>query len=388
MSSSVSYITSSNNFSKTGVKKSTSSLSFSLEPLPEKQRVNLGSGNKPVMGKHKSVNYGTSGKITPDLSLSEVVEKLNKSLAIENSNDTVEKMFVKNSTKYNRFKIATPNTALQKGFGHVFFVRPDCNIFSGNGKDKLKDSLQINEMFNYTWKNSPNVLKELVSVNGTDNDFMMALSNAATNFSLSDEYINADTYGRTFRGHKVAYGKNNIESKSSGEFSITYTDDRNLNIYQIHRLWVEYINGVYLGEIEPSINSIYNKILDYTSACYYILTAEDGETILFWSKYYGVFPTNVPSTQFSWGAGNVVNNPQLDIQYKFSFKEDFNPYTFLEFNYNSKINSNDKKKTTYVPIYDKKLNHVGTTWVGAPFVQLEKDTETGIYHYKLRFREK
>ena len=387
MSSSVSYITSGKDFSQTTVKESTSSLSFSLNPLPKDQRVDLGSGNTPVIGKARSVDYSTSGKISDKFNLSEVVEKLNKTLAIENTSDTVDKMFVKNSTKYNRFKIATPNTALQKGFGHVFFVRPDCNIFSGNGKNTLRNSLQIKEMFNYTWKKSPNVLKELVSVNNTDNDFMMSLSNAATNFSLSDEYINADTYGRTFRGHKVAYGKNNIESKTSGEFSITFNDDRNLNIYQIHRLWVEYINGVYLGEIEPSIDSIYNKILDYTAACYYILTAEDGETILFWSKYYGVFPTTVPSTQFSWGAGNVINNPQLEIQYKFSFKEDFNPYTLLEFNYNARINANGKT-TTYVPVYDKKLDHVGTTWVGSPFIELERDGEAGIYNYKLRFREK
>ena len=213
---------------------------------------------------------------------------------------------------------------------------------------------------------------------------MMSLSNFSNSFSLNDEFIENNTYGTTFTGYKIAYGKNNISSKTAGNFTITYSDDRNFHIYQLHRLWVEYINGVFRGTIVPLVADVFNKILDYTSAVYYILTAEDGETIIFWSKYYGVFPTTIPAGQYSWAAGNIITNPTIDIEYQYSFKEDFNPYTINEFNYNSRVESNGTK---YVPVFDRKLNQVGTTWVGAPFIELHKG-DGGIYEYKLRFREK
>ena len=36
--------------------------------------------------------------------------------------------------KYNRFKLAMPDDILTKGFAHVFFTRPDCNILTESNK--------------------------------------------------------------------------------------------------------------------------------------------------------------------------------------------------------------------------------------------------------------
>ena len=61
------------------------------------------------------------------------------------------------------------------------------------------------------------------------------------------------------------------------------------------------------------------------------------------------------------------------------------PESLMELNLNSNVSGN----MTYVPTYDKKLGHVGTTWVGAPYVELvtnNTDPECP-YTFKLRFRE-
>jgi hypothetical protein len=324
-----------------------------------------------------------------NMTLEQAVTKLNKSIAVPNTTDTVYKMLNRYSRYYNRFKLPNLNVSLQKAFAHVFFVRPDCYLLQSNSSSniKLRNGLQQKEFFAYIENSSPQLLKELVSSNGTGHDFMMLLSNYAISFSPSDEYINSDTYGKTYTGYKVAYGKSNIESKTAGNFTITFKDDRNLHIYQLHKLWVEYINGVYRGEITPRSNSIKKKILDYTGALYYIVTAEDGETIIFWSKYYGIFPTQIPSTQYAWGEGNTIQPSQLDVQYMYSFKEDYNPYSILEFNYNSRVSTYG---ANYIPSYDPELGHAANTWVGAPFIELikEKDAKSPSYPYtlKLRFR--
>ena len=338
---------------------------------------------RPTKSELKSdlYNYGTDYSY-----LSEAINYMHMNLNLPNpieGNDTVQKAFRQSFRYYNRFKIPNPNTILTKSFPHVFFVRPSCNILSNNGT-QLCSSVQNNENFIYAWQSTPELLKELVKSNGNNNDFMMTLSNAAGSFSLNDDYINANTYGQTFTGYKIYYGKNNIDSKTAGEFVINYDDDRNLHIYHLHKLWCEYINGVYRGEFAPANEAIYNKILDYTSAVYYILTAEDGETILFWSKYYGVFPTTIPSNQYSWAKGNVISSPSIEIRYVYSFKEDFNPFTLTEFNYNANIDG--LSSLNYEPTYNDTLGHSGRTWVGTPYIELCRiPTNENPYQFKLRF---
>ena len=70
----------------------------------------------------------------------------------------------------------------------------------------------------------------------------------------------------------MTYGRHDIESKTAGQFTIEHNDTRNLDVYFLNRLWVQYISGVFRGEIYPLQSSIMNKILDYAASLYYIIT--------------------------------------------------------------------------------------------------------------------
>lgn len=330
-------------------------------------------------------------------SYNSIIKKLHKSLGIYEA--TPQAVFTKYTQSYNRFKIQTTDDVFQKGFGHVFFVRPDLNILEKNSKGTtvLSGDLSADSVFHHAWKNSPNMVKQLIHGNGMSHDFMLSLSNKAGSFSLSDEFIETNTYGNTFGGWKIAYGRNNVESKTAGDFSISYTDDRNLHIYQLHKLWVDYIAGCYHGSIHPKNSYIKNHILDYATAVYYIITAEDGETIVFWSKYYGVFPSTIPSTQFAYSEGTMVGSPKFDIKYNYSFKKDYDPVSLIEFNYNARITGSSSP--VYIPTFDPNLGHIGETWVGTPFIELvTKSSGGGVngkndvtipdspYTFKLRFK--
>ena len=336
-------------------------------------------GNKTTVPSNVYMDYTLNGT-----SITTVRNNLAKTLNLYE--EGAQSTFTKYTEYYNRFKLPTLNDAFQKGFAHVFFTRPDCNLVNGTAT-KLNDSFKNDPEFSYAWKNNPALVKQLVIENGQKHDFMLALSNKAAGFSTNDEFINTDTYGKSYKGWQIAYGKNNIESKSAGDFNVTFNDDRTLHIYQLHKLWVDYISDVYQGKKSPKTPYILTKILDYASSCYYIITAEDGETIIFWSKYYGVFPTTIPSNQFSWAQGNIIEKPQIDIKYQYSFKEDMNPEALIEFNINAGVQGN--ASMTYVPVYDPKLGHAGTTWVGAPYIELvnnNTDPECP-YTFKLRFSE-
>lgn len=283
-------------------------------------------------------------------------------------------------TRFNRFKTAFPDYHLTKSFSHVFFTRPDCHLTTKDAKGvhMIDQELTNDPLYYYLYNNNPKILESLTQRMTSSHQFLPYLSNAATSFELSDEYIKTIEHGETFTGYKLQYGKNNIESNTAGSFSVNYTDDNDYTIYKIHKAWMEYISKVYRGEITPHREYVQRRILDYASSVYYFVVGQDGETILFWSKYFGIFPTNAPSAASSWSRGSAVKLPEFAINYSYSFKEDFSPLSLAEFNMNS------SKATEYKKTYEKSLNATGRTMSGTPFIETTKDPR-GQYIYKLRF---
>lgn len=321
-------------------------------------------------------------------SASDLVDKLN--ISSNYISGSPKSIFNKNLNYYNRFKIKSSDDVLTKAFPHVFFVRPDLNLFRNNNEDitQLSKSIEANPFFSFVWKNDPDLVRSLILNSNSRHQFNMYLSNKVTSFETSDEYIGIENNGKTFLGHQITYGKDSIESKTASELNLKFDDDKFCHTYILNKLWMEYINLVSRGSIAPNPRNILDKVLDYTSAIYYIVTAEDGETIIFWSKYYGVFPSAAPSSQFSWD-GEMIQGPMsYSLKYQYSFKEDFNPATLLEFNKNSGITLKSGAHG-YIDIYDPQNCTVGSTWVGKPYIEINTDMNTpnsGIpYGFKLRF---
>ena len=292
---------------------------------------------------------------------------------------------------YNKFKTLNPNDALAKTFSHVFFIRPDCNIFDPEEVNarlfKLSPALNDLSEFYYARQHCPDILRQLTQDRAMyDHEFALFLSNKARSMEIADEFISSETYGDSLTGYKVAYGRHNVESKTANKFTVHYIDDRDLNVYQLHKLWIDYISYVYRGKVPPEEKYLINKVLDYPTCVYYIVCAEDGESIIFWSKFWGVFPTNAPSSTFSWSAENTggVSLPSFNIEYQYSWKEDFNPLSLVEFNQH--VNTK-KKGFEYIPNYIPGTIGSGYAFGGTPFVETFTSESREIpYTFKLRFR--
>lgn len=351
------------------------------------KNVYTGSGNRRILNTVPGSNFwietnhdfGINEEFARNLDMPKMIEYLNSTLNLPPI-ETEYNAFLRTTNFYNRYKIPNPNLALQKGFPHVFFTRPECNILDMN--NNLSASLAGSSYFNYIQKSMPDVAKELTKT-GHEHDFMFSLSNATTSFSTSDEYINTDTYGRGYTGYKIAFGKSDIESKTANDFTVEFQDDRNMHIYKLIRTWVTYISNVFRGEINVDSSYIIGKILNYVGSAYYIVTAENGEDIIFWSKYYGVFPSTIPSNQYSWASGNAITESKLSVEFKYSFKEDYNPMALAEFNNNAKITDPTKSLKSY----DGSLGHSGKTWTSRPFIEAVQNGIGEPFYYKLRFKE-
>lgn len=307
------------------------------------------------------------------------MDKIRRNLNMDVQDITT--LFERLTTHYNRFKLGNANDVLSKGFPHVFFTRPDCKFFKDSDGTKLATKPGKDPNIKYIQAHRPALLRQLSQVDG--DDWAYLLSNKVASFGTSDESIEVDTYGTTYHKQKIAHGKSNSESKAAGTFSIQMTDTRDLDVLNIHKLWTDYIHNVYHGKWFPKNQYLWKKIIDYAASCYYIITAEDGETIIFWSKYYGIFPTNIPSSSYSWQAGQPIQKTDLSITYQYSFKEDLNPAAMVEFNLNSGITSIDK--LTYELTFNPYLGTTGRTWVGKPFIETVKGATNDDFYFKLRF---
>jgi hypothetical protein len=287
---------------------------------------------------------------------------------------------------FNRFKIDFPDYHLNKTFSFVFFTRPDLLLYTGETIEgdqiTLHPQVANDPLYYYLDQSDRELLSSLTFNFSRSHSFLPFLSNLAESFDIQDEFIKTGDYGETYTGYKIQYGKHNIESKTAGSFNVSYIDDKNLSVYKIHKAWVEYISKVFRGEIKPRRDYIHKKIIDYASSVYYVMVGPDGETILFWSKYYGIFPTHTPSSSMGFTKGSMVKLPEYSLSYSYSMKEDFNPFILVELNAQAEAGDYVYQKT-YIP----QLAGCGNTFVGTPFIETHKNS-LGQYTFKLRFRPK
>ena len=280
--------------------------------------------------------------------------------------DLQKKMF----NSFNRNKIAFPDKELTKTFAYVFFTRPDLNILARAHNTKelgLTQQTALDKKYHYLWENNPWCLKSLVTAGNSYHKFMTFLSNEAASFEVGDVVLKTHEHGETYNGHKIIYGRSDIESNVAGEMSIRYVDTVNLDVFKLHLAWVDYINKVSRGVFSPKRDYIKSRILDYPCSCYYFLCGPDGSTILYWQKLTGVFPVNTGENAFSWDTGTLLAKPEINIKYMYSFKSTMDPIILSEFN---KLSSSAKKQKVG---YDKDNLHTGSTLSHCPRVWETED---------------
>lgn len=306
---------------------------------------------------------------------------IHKNHNLLNNVDQINKIRNDMFNKFNRYKAVYPDIELTKSFGYVFFVRPNINVFQEGGPEGLVPEVYNDPSFRYLNKNNKLILASLCKRLSSTHDFHPLLSNHAMSFEIQDEFIKSEEVGETFTGYSFKYAKNDIESKTAGSFTIQFSDDYNLNVYKTIKTWISYASNVYRGEFKPrKSDTVSDKILDYAGAVYYFLCGPDGETIIFWSKYFGIFPTTAPSSTFSWSKGNFLKLPEFSVSFDYTSKEDFNPLTIYEFNNNS------KSGFIYKRMHEMELMASGISMAGAPFIETVYEKGTGEYSFKLKFR--
>lgn len=285
---------------------------------------------------------------------------------------------------YNRFKVPDLNLAHNKSFTHVFFTRPDLNLLRSA-------NIAQNQVVGHTdtallWKRNPELFKLLTDYSkcGDADNLNLLLSNQVTSFQLDDEKLATRRHGKSWAEHEMVYGEQ-YTGRTAGEFTCSFDETAEYSVINLMKLWITYIDNVGRGAWSPyyptdwngQINSstdpderchVYSRALDYGASAYVFKCGPDGEDILYWSKYYGVFPIVTGSSALSWDKSSPVGDaPKLNITFAYSFKKDLSPISLLEFNHAANADGN----MDWVPAFDENLGHTSRPFVGSPYIELD-----------------
>lgn len=285
---------------------------------------------------------------------------------------------------YNRFKTPDINLAYNKTFTYVFFTRPDLNLlnYRGGANNQVKNHSETAML----WRRNPDLFKLLTDYKRCkdNNNFNMLLSNQVTSFDIQDEQLSTVEAGKSWNSYEMIYG-DEYSGKGPGEFTCNFVETSDYSIINLLRLWITYIHNVKRGAWRPSYNllgnsdkisinpnasHVYTKTLDYAASCYVIKCGPDGEDILYWTKYYGIFPTNTGASALSWDIATPVGDaPKLSIKFRYCFKRDLSPISLLEFNSNANIKDSTEAKSE--DSFNPNYGHSSRPYVGAPFIEMK-----------------
>ena len=345
---------------------------------------NIGSGLNPEYDYTTNVNgittnrNGTTGE--------ELIQEIRENLNIY-SGWTKYQVNNKYHTEFNRFKLDHPDIFLRSTIGYIVFTRPDLNLLNTDGS--LVTNVSVDPRMRYIASNNMHLVQSLThQYDGTTgHNFNPFLSNLAQSLEVMDDSVEQFETGETFTGYKFQYSKHNIRSITAGTLNIKFQETFDLGITNLFQLWVDYQSNVYRGLMLPKDDYIWFRNVDYMCNVYYFLLDQDGETLLFWSKYFGVFPLNVPKSALSFDAGSNVQLPEMQVSFAYIYKEDLSPATLVEFNDDAGLTG--MTNISYVPTYDATLGHSGKTWAGVPFVSSFRGNNginSNSYGFKFRFR--
>jgi hypothetical protein len=289
-------------------------------------------------------------------------EALSYELARNPINDT------RQISKINRFRLLGDNTGLStKSF--VFMTRPNLNLW-----EKDKDTNKLTGGMNEDLKKLP-TFKYIARLGELGNNIMRSLSywaigtlmptpwlsvisNQATGYAPIDKKMDFTEVGETFHGSKLFYAKANYEHKIADTITIPFNERRDLSLYYTLRMWIDYMNAIYLGFAKPYKEHFFNNELDYAVALYYITTDETMENILYWEKLTGVFPLLVPDSFFNWESSSTGKDMTHNIPFAYSFRTTMDEFHLAEinslYNYGEDCLTYEDKNF----IYDKDTNKI------------------------------
>lgn len=296
---------------------------------------------------------------------------------------------VSNLTTYNRTKLPVADLEFRKGFRHIFFTRPECYIMARNPngiEPVLSEQCENDEDFSSSYSRMPHILSLLspIYVTGSfsqnkldiNSNWNYLLSNRVQGMSTAQTTMSInENIAKSIEGYTVTPASL-VESRQGSTLDLKFQDTKNMEVYEMLRLWMLYMHKRKKGIFAPPYNGYqyrngfmsvpesglpvtndpsyavilhpYDRALEYCASIYDIITNESMTKILYWCKYYGVYPTAITQDGLSNESNSPITSMSLSATFKYHYRLENVNKTLTEFNYNAGITDNMGRVTKSV----------------------------------------
>lgn len=321
---------------------------------------------------------------------------------------------------YNRTKLPVADVEWRKGFRHLFFTRPECYVMCCDNGIRLCSQAASDEEFSSTYSRLPHVVQmlapfyitgsfedELGTSNGLLTNWHYLLSNRVDGFnSTGTQMTVVDNVAKSYGGFSINPA-GFISSKVGGTFDVTFNETKNLECYESLRLWMLYMDKLHKGIFAPSYDGYkyennferpgkvvgankilhpYDRAIDYAATLFDVITNESDTKILYWCKYYGIFPISA-TPNLSNASNSPLTGLKTTAQFRYMYKLENVNHSLLEFNYNAGIVGKTGKLTKQAEasqpflvsdnVNNQYLGAAGM-WTGSPYIVMGPDVQMNL----------
>lgn len=278
---------------------------------------------------------------------------------------------------YNRTKLPIADIEFRKAFRHIFITRPECYLMAIGDTPSIQ--VLNDEDMSACWSRYPHVIRALSPVYVEPSpsipkyaNWNWLLCNRVQGLTTGSNTLNlVDSVTKSIHGATVTPGKN-LTTLNGASLELSFRDTRYFDVYEMLRIWMMYIHKRRMGSFFPSYNGYhlqndfvasaggnnklpvgtqnyhgynylhpYDRALDYCASLYDIVTDETGSKILYWCKYYGIYPVNVANGALS-NDGNaaLTGEAKITATFQYQYKRENIFKNLVEFNFNAGICDN------------------------------------------------
>lgn len=292
-------------------------------------------------------------------------------------------------SKRYRFGILNPYESLTNCREYLFFTKPDLNIYprdntNGSVSKELNSYLQTKPYWRELASKNYEIIKLLQMSIDPGDKFNHLLENMVQSNldvpGVTAEMIetpnNMYGVGYTYRGSSEA-------SDDSFDFSLEFKDTKYLPVYHFFKAYEDYETLKHHGQLEPWRQYIMDKILYDQYSIYKFIVDVDGETIIYYAKFFGVKSKSLPRDVFS--NTTFDNGLSYSIDFNAAFFDDMKPYILTNFNEISRSFYQSRKYQ--VDIHNHVLDRPDNRAAKAAYIVSENSTlAPGGKVYKLKWR--
>lgn len=317
-------------------------------------------------------NGNTSSAKRPALSDKDILSSLN-------ANNIYNRNQIDRFNMFSRFGFFDPYNTNTTTREYLFFTKMDLHLFDKN--DTLNSEISSIPFFSNAFKTHRDTMIQLQkSVYTTNNPFCNLLTNTVVSrLDIGDISVETVESAANINGTKLEYPMAMLQGNTS-DYMLEFEDTKFLDVYMFFRIWYEYELEKQSGNISPPDQSyIINKVLHDQMSCYKIVVGEDFQTIIHYSKLWGMFPVSVPRATFS----DLPDGPiKISVNFKAQFIEDMDPMILSDFN---RIVSKAKNRYSKdIPIYNSTTDTINGVWCNIPYIV--SSTLNGRQVFKLKWR--